>query len=124
MNDDLNREHGLTHTEYLVLMHLSESRDGRIAVSDLAGDCHQSVSAVSRTIGRLEQEGLIRREPCTSDGRSVRAVLTADGLVRLQAAWPTHLRSVRVNFLDHLAGIDIELLAGAFTAMARGADPP
>ncbi|WP_197983454.1 MarR family transcriptional regulator [Aeromicrobium sp. CFBP 8757] len=119
MDDDLVREHRMSQTEYLVLMHLSESPDRRLAMSELAGRCHQSLSAVSRTVGRLEKDGCVTREQASADGRSFQAVLTDVGLDRLREAWPTHLESVRRSFLDHLGDVDIEALAHALSEIAR-----
>ena len=122
MDEDLTREHRMSQTEYLVLMHLSEASGRRLPLSELAGDCHQSLSAISRTVGRLERDGCVRREQGATDGRSFEAVLTKHGLKRLQEAWPTHLRSVRRSFLDHLDGVDIEALTRALAAIANGED--
>jgi DNA-binding MarR family transcriptional regulator len=122
MDDDLSRNHHMSQTEYVVLMHLSEAPGRRLALSELAGECHQSLSAISRTVGRLERDGCVEREQGATDGRSFEAVLTDHGLERLQEAWPTHLRSVRRSFLDHLQGVDIEALTRALAAMARGED--
>jgi DNA-binding MarR family transcriptional regulator len=122
MDDDLGRAHGMSQTEYLVLMHLSEAPDRRLRLSDLATNCHQSLSAVSRTVGRLERDDCVRREQSASDARSAEAVLTEAGLKRLQEAWPTHLRSVRRSFLDHLEGLDIAALTEALRAIAAGED--
>jgi DNA-binding MarR family transcriptional regulator len=119
---DLVREHGMSQTEYRVLQVLSEAEGRRVRMSDLAAACHQSLSAVSRTVGRLEKDALVRREQSASDARSAEAVLTSGGLERLQTAWPTHLRSVRRAFLDHLEGFDVSALARSLERIAAGVD--
>jgi len=111
---DLIREQGMSSTEYSVLMFLSEAPDRTLRLSDLAVRCQQSLSAVSRTIGRLEASGLARREQATHDARSFNAVLTDAGLSRLQEAWPTHVASVRRHLFDNLDGLDLHALAAAF----------
>jgi hypothetical protein len=45
-------------------------------------------------------------------------VLTAAGLDRLQAAWPTHLASVRRHVMDHFGDIDLRALAEALGRIA------
>jgi DNA-binding MarR family transcriptional regulator len=115
---DLMREHGLSHTEFLALMFLSEAPDRTLRISDLAAVCQQSLSAISRTVGRLENAGLVRREQAPHDARSYNAVLTDQGLARLDEAWPTHLDSVRRYFLSNLQGIDLRALADSLQRMA------
>ena len=119
---DLAREHGMSQTEYDVLRHLSEAPDCTIRLSHLAGACQQSLSGLSRTVGRLESTGLVRREQAPNDARSFNAVLTDAGLARLEEAWPGHLASVRRHLFDKLDGIDLAVLATAFDRI--GGDSP
>ncbi len=121
---DLVTDQSLSITEYSVLMFLSEAPSRRLGMSELARQCHQSVSAVSRTVGRLERDDLVRREQCSTDARSAEAVLTDAGLRRLKKAWPVHLRSMRRSFLDHLGEVDLPTLTAALRRMADGGDHP
>jgi DNA-binding MarR family transcriptional regulator len=57
---------------------------------DLAGSVCLSQSALSRLIGRLEADGLVRRAMCTEDRRGIFAHLTDAGRARWEAARPTH----------------------------------
>ena len=111
---DLLREQHMSHTEYVALMFLSEAPDHTLGLSALAAHCQQSLSAISRTVGRLEADGLVRREQSRGDARAYNAVLTDAGLARLEQAWPTHVASVRRHLIDHLEGIDLRALATAF----------
>jgi len=120
---DLIREQGMSSTEYSVLMFLSEAPGRTLRLSDLAGRCQQSLSAVSRTVGRLEATGLVRREQAPHDARSFNAVLTDAGLSRLQEAWPTHVASVRRHLFDNLDGLDLHALATAFEHIAAQGVP-
>ena len=67
---DLQREHGLSHTEYIAMDFLAEAPDRTLGLSDLAARCQQSLSAISRTVGRLQTQGLVRREQSTRDARA------------------------------------------------------
>jgi DNA-binding MarR family transcriptional regulator len=78
---DLRREQRLSHTEYIALMFLSEAPERTLGLSDLAARCQQSLSTISRTVGRLEAQGLVRREQSTRDARAYNAVLN-DALPR------------------------------------------
>jgi DNA-binding MarR family transcriptional regulator len=48
-------------------------------VQNLAGRVHLSQSALSRLLGRLEKEGLVRRSVCQEDRRGVWVGLTDKG---------------------------------------------
>ena len=87
----LEREHGIGLSEFEVLEHLAtaEEGDGR-RMQDLAGAVCLSQSALSRLIGRLEADGLVRRAMCTNDRRGIFAHLTDEGRARWTAAQPTH----------------------------------
>lgn len=47
-----------------------------------------NTSAITALIGRMEEAGLVRREPSDQDGRAVRLFATADGLAKATAARP------------------------------------
>ncbi|HKI40030.1 MAG TPA: MarR family transcriptional regulator, partial [Mycobacterium sp.] len=110
---DLQREHRLSHTEYIALMWLSEAPKHTLGLSSLAARCQQSLSAISRTVGRLETQGLVRREQSTRDARAYNAVLTDAGRKRYEEATPTHNSSLRRYLFDHLEGIDLDALGDA-----------
>lgn len=113
LDADLMAGHEFSTSEYTSLVHLSEAPDRRMRMSDLADSCALSLSGTSRIVSRLEERGLLRREPCRSDGRGWDAVLTSAGLARLRGAWPVHVASVRRNVLDHLRGLDLRAVTVA-----------
>ncbi|MFF0016285.1 MarR family winged helix-turn-helix transcriptional regulator [Streptomyces sp. NPDC005374] len=116
-DEDLRRTQGLSHTEYITLMFLSEAPDRTMRLSDLAELVQQSASALGRTVRRLEADGLVSREQSTEDARSFNAVLTDAGSARLEQAVPVHVASVRRHLFDRLEGVDLARLAGAFQAI-------
>jgi DNA-binding MarR family transcriptional regulator len=89
-------------------------------MSDLAASCALSLSGMTRIVSRLEGQGLVRRDPCPSDGRGYNAVLTDAGLTRLRGAWPTHLASVRRHMMDHLNALDLPAVTAALQRFASG----
>ncbi|MFI5801088.1 MarR family winged helix-turn-helix transcriptional regulator [Streptomyces sp. NPDC051677] len=121
---DLDRAERMTHTEYLVLMFLSEAPESTLRLVDLASHCHKSPSAVSRAVGRLENDGLVRRVQASDDGRGSNAVLTDMGLARLQQARSTHVASIRRHLIDHLDGVDLDALARALETIGHPARAP
>ena len=121
IDTDLQREHRMSHAEYVALMFLSEAPDRTLGLSELARRCQQSLSAISRTVGRMEVQGLVRREQSDQDARAYNAVLTDAGLTRLQQATPGHIDSLRRHLFEHLDGVDLDVLAKAFARIAVAA---
>jgi DNA-binding MarR family transcriptional regulator len=118
LNNDLEREQRMTASEYSVLRHLSESRCGRMRMSELAQACDMSLSGMTRLAAKLERQGHLKRTKCDSDARGWNAELTDKGLARLREAWPTHLASVRRHIFGHLSELDLPKLANALNAIA------
>jgi DNA-binding MarR family transcriptional regulator len=86
----LEHEHGLGVSEYEVLERLASSDERSSRMQDLAEAVHLSQSALSRVVGRLEADGLVRRKMCAQDRRGIFACLTDAGRARYEAARPTH----------------------------------
>ena len=106
---DLRRA-GLSHPDYYVLVQLSESRDRRMRMTDLADGIQWSKSRLSHHIDRMEQRGLVRREDCESDARGAFACLTPAGLRAIEAAAPDHVDSIRRHLVDVLSAEQLESL--------------
>ncbi|MCM0675710.1 MarR family transcriptional regulator [Micromonospora phytophila] len=111
---DMVGDRQLPLTEYTALMNLSEAPGRQMRMSELAAACHLSLSGMTRTVTRLETQGLVERVRCEEDARGWNAVLTDAGLARLQESWPSHLAAVRRRFLDHFEGMDLVRLTQAF----------
>ena len=107
---DLNRDSGLSDTDYDVLSTLSERPDGRWRAGDLAAQLLWSTSRLSHHVGRMEQRGLVAREPCPGDARGALITLTGHGEAILRQAAPPHVASVRRNMIDLLTGDEIAAL--------------
>lgn len=102
LDRQLQRDAGLTLGDYQVLVRLSEAEDRRLRMSELADRALYSRSRVSHAIARLEHAGLIRREPCPTDGRGTFAILTERGVEVLEAVAPGHVAAVRGRVFDRL----------------------
>ena len=85
--------------EYDVLVQLAAVPDRQLRMSELAERLLLSRSGATRLIDRLEASGQVERVSCESDRRGQWATLTASGLERLRAAWPTHQRGIQDHFL-------------------------
>ncbi|HSS24631.1 MAG TPA: MarR family transcriptional regulator, partial [Mycobacterium sp.] len=73
-------------------------------------------------VGRLEAQGLVRREQSTRDARAYNAVLTEAGLKRYNEATPTHDISMRRYLFDNLKGIDLDAFGDALQRIIAAAD--
>jgi DNA-binding MarR family transcriptional regulator len=125
LDRDLKTRHGLTISEYEILVRLSEAPDRRLRMAELAASASQSRSRLSHTCGRLEAKALVRRDSCPGDKRGVFAVLTDQGFESLVAAARDHVVAVREFFVDVIEPSDLETLGRAFRAVTdRIADGP
>ena len=82
-------------SEFEVLDRLACDCGERPRMQDLAPLLHLSQSALSRTVGRLEKDGLVTRAMCPEDRRGIAVCLTDEGRERCEAARPTHRRALQ-----------------------------
>jgi DNA-binding MarR family transcriptional regulator len=103
LDQQLQRDSNLGIIEYQVLVMLSESPERRMRMSSLAKVTNASLSRLSHLVKRLEERGLVRREPDPADGRFTNAILTDEGFQALAAAAPRHVAHVRSLVIDVLS---------------------
>ncbi|KUI36494.1 hypothetical protein AU194_08245 [Mycobacterium sp. GA-2829] len=103
LNAELESNSGLPRSYFDILWRLRREPGRSMRMSRLAEVTHSKASRITHAVGRLEQEGLVRREVPAGDRRGWLAVLTDAGLARAEAAAPQYARSVRENFLDLLS---------------------
>ncbi len=111
LESDLLTEQHLSLATYDVLVQLVEAPGRRLRMSDLAERVLLSRSGLTRLVDRMEREGLVFRAACDEDARGLFAVLTPEGLARLRAATPLHLRGVAEHAVGRLDDDEAELLA-------------
>lgn len=97
---DLQQTHGLSMSDYEILVRLSESPDRSMRMSELAEFTLASRSRLTHQIDRLAEEGLVTRRACDSDRRGFLAVMTEKGWETLVQAAPDHVESVRQRLMD------------------------
>jgi DNA-binding MarR family transcriptional regulator len=102
MDAQLQRDAGLSHFEYIVMVNLSNAEGHVLRMSQLAAQCHSSLSRLSHVVARLERRGWLRRDPCPDDGRATLATMTDDGFAKLASAAPGHVEHVRRCVIDAL----------------------
>ncbi len=120
LDAELEAQHGLPLSSYEVLIYLRVTPDKRLRMAELADRTLLSRSGMTRLVDRLERDGLLRRDTCSSDARGCFAVLTERGEEVLAGARATHLSGVRRRFLAHLDSDDVEALGKAFNKVLAG----
>ena len=103
MDQQLQRDSNLRMVEYQVLAMLSQSPARSMRMSSLAEITNASLSRLSHLVKRLEERGLVRREPDPADGRFTNAILTDQGFQTLAEAAPGHVAHVRSLVIDILS---------------------
>lgn len=106
--------HDLSMADYEVLAQLSDARDRRMRMTELAEIAMLSKSRLSHRMKVMEKAGWVRREVCTEDKRGSFAVMTEKGWRAIVKAAPDHVSSVRNRFVDNLTAKDQEELAKIF----------
>ncbi|MEX0868336.1 MAG: MarR family transcriptional regulator [Nitriliruptoraceae bacterium] len=111
LEQQLQRDAGLSHFEYWVLALLSEAPEWRLRLSELAHQANASLSRLSHVVTRLELREWVQRTPCADDARATMAELTQAGWAVVEASAPGHVERVRelvFNGLDDTDVADLE----------------
>jgi DNA-binding MarR family transcriptional regulator len=119
IEQQLQRDAGIPHTYYEILVRLSEAPEGRLRMSELAVATLGSRSRLSHAVNRLEQNGCVRREGIESDRRGQVAILTTEGRQKLVDTAPGHVEEVRKSIFDALTAEQVEQLYDVCATLAR-----
>jgi DNA-binding MarR family transcriptional regulator len=121
----LASEGGVSPADYAVLVPLSESVTGVLRARDLGAEIGWDRSRLSHHLARMEQRGMVVREPCEEDARGLMVRLTPSGRLAIERAAPAHAAAVRRHFFDLLAKREVDTLSDVFDRvvddLAKGA---
>ena len=117
IDTQLQRDSGVSMTEYMAMAMLSSAPQRTMRMSELAKVTNASLSRLSHLVKRLEQREWIRREQDSVDARVTNAILTDVGLATLSSAAPGHVHTVRKLVLDSLPAGHLRRLAQDATAI-------
>jgi DNA-binding MarR family transcriptional regulator len=117
LSAQLQREHGLTISDYEVLLHLSRAEDGMLRRVDLAERVVLSASGITRLLEGLERGGYVERASCASDARVSYAKLTDAGREKLREAAVTHLAGIDDLFNGRYSGSELATLAALLSRL-------
>ena len=123
LDRQLQRDAGMPHIYYGLLVQLSQAPRRRKRMTELAIDAKITRSRLSHAIARLEKNGWVRREDCPSDKRGQNAVLTDEGFGVLERTAPGHVEAVRQVMFDRLTPEQVTQLGEIMRVMAEGLQP-
>ena len=106
----LEAEHGLTMSDFDVLIQLYYAPDHAMRRIDIARQVLLTASGITRLLDGLERCGLVTKKPCESDARVSYAVLTEDGLRKVEEARQSHHADVDELFGAALSAKEREQL--------------
>ena len=111
LNAQLTVDHGLTISDYEVLLRLARAPERRMRRVDLAQQVLLTASGITRLLDGLEKHGYVARAACDSDRRVVYAVLTDDGATKLREASATHVVQIEHYFTSRYEPSELSELA-------------
>lgn len=123
LDAQLQRDAGISHSDYQVLSWLSMSPGHTIRMSTLAESANVNLSHLSRIVTRLEKQDWVRRRPDPDDGRSTLACLTDAGWDKVVESAPGHAAAVRSLVFDNLRPEQVGQLTGIGEAVIDALRP-
>lgn len=123
LDRQLQRDAGMPHIYYGLLVQLSQAPRRRLRMTELAKSAKITRSRLSHAIARLEKNGWVRRENCPSDKRGQFARLTDEGMEVLRQNAPGHVAAVRQALFDRLSPDQVSQLGAIMRVMAEGLEP-
>ncbi|MFJ8866699.1 MarR family winged helix-turn-helix transcriptional regulator [Streptomyces sp. NPDC102473] len=123
LDRQLQRDAGMPHIYYGLLVHLSRAPRRQKRMTELAKDAKITRSRLSHAVARLEKNGWVRREDCPSDKRGQNAVLTDEGYAMLERSAPGHVEAVRQAMFARLSPQQVQNLGEIMQVIAAGLQP-
>jgi DNA-binding MarR family transcriptional regulator len=128
LDRQLQRDAGMPHIYYGLLVGLAEAPERRLRMTDLAERTKITRSRLTYAVSRLEKDGLLRREDCEWDRRGSVATLTDEGMTVLERTAPGHVETVRASLFAHLSEEQVgqleEICSQIAGALAEGESRP
>ncbi|MFD9634314.1 MarR family winged helix-turn-helix transcriptional regulator [Streptomyces violascens] len=123
LDRQLQRDAGMPHIYYGLLVQLSQAPRRRLRMTELAKSSKITRSRLSHAVARLENNGWVKREDCPSDKRGQLAILTDAGYEVLERTAPGHVAAVRQAMFDRLTPEQADQLGEIMRVMAQGLQP-
>jgi DNA-binding MarR family transcriptional regulator len=104
---DLQEHDQISMPTFEVLLRLSRTPGHRLQMSDLAGGVSFSSGGFTKFADRLEDAGLVKRQPCTNDRRVTWVELTPHGSAIAARASAQHASVLRDRLLGVLSETEL-----------------
>ncbi|MGN6379897.1 MAG: MarR family winged helix-turn-helix transcriptional regulator [Gaiellales bacterium] len=118
----LQRGHGLSLSEYEVLLRLARAPDQRLKRVELVSQVLLTPSGITRLLRRLETAGLVEKASCASDARVTYAVLTEAGRAKLDAATRSHVREIHTLLGGEFSKEELSTLAALLARLPQAVE--
>jgi len=122
LNADLVTDHGLTLSDYEVLLRLSRAPERKMRRVDLAEQVLLTASGITRLLDGLQASGYVDKAACSSDARVTYAVLTAAGHEKLRSAAGVHVAGIHAMFAERYSDDEMATLAELLSRL-DGSEP-
>jgi MarR family 2-MHQ and catechol resistance regulon transcriptional repressor len=107
----LEDEQALSNQAFDVLIRLARSPGSELRMSELAAQTSLTPSGLTRSVDRLQDQGLVARRVCPEDRRGSFAVLTPAGQELMDRAIPAHVAHIDRVLSDLFTPDEEETLA-------------
>ena len=126
LTDSLGRELeqnvGIPLVFFDVLIHVGGAPENRLTMSRLSADVALTTGGVTRLVDRMVEAGLVARQNCPSDRRSIYVVLTPEGQAVLDRAIAAHIDGIDRHLVAHLSNGDRAALEVALVKVLDAGD--
>jgi MarR family transcriptional regulator, 2-MHQ and catechol-resistance regulon repressor len=112
---ELEQSAGIPLVFFDVLINVAAAPDGYLTMSRLSTDVALTTGGVTRLVDRMVDAGLVAREHCPKDRRSIHVVLTAEGHEVLDQAVAAHIDGIDRHLVAHLDKHERAALSTALT---------
>jgi DNA-binding MarR family transcriptional regulator len=102
LHEDIRAASHLDGTEFEFLLRLSRLPGPRVHASEVAARMGYSSAGTTKLVARLEDKGLIHREPDPEDGRAFHVVMTKAGKKALRDGLKAHIPRLDAKVLQRL----------------------
>jgi MarR family 2-MHQ and catechol resistance regulon transcriptional repressor len=117
---ELEQVVGIPLVWFDVLIHIGGAEEGRLTMSKLSTEVALTTGGVTRLVDRMVEAGLVARQNCPSDRRSVHVILTPQGQATLGQAIGAHIEGIERHLMAPLDERDRASLKVALSKLARG----
>ena len=117
---DLRAEVDLPDGWLEVLLRIGRTPGQAVPMTQLAEMVMFSSGGFTKLADRMEQAGLLRREPSPTDRRSHLATLTPAGRAMLDRALAVHVPGIQRHVVDHLTAEQHQQLEAILRALRSG----